>query len=167
MKRRGVGVAGIVALLLASGAVALVVREAGRFNAGARIVYPVSAVSTGLRQHPAAWLGRTVLVRGVVLGRFLDPGCSRPTCPGTGAYSLGPALDGAGAPGAVLLPLVPGQASPWIAAFRRIPALRGFLPGLQTVQLFREATYRVRLQEGHGGCGSGLCTEAILMDGAS
>jgi hypothetical protein len=166
MTRHGALVAGLLVAILLAGTIALAARGLAGLATGAQPVYPVAAVEAGMRRDPSAWIGRTVLIRGVVLGRFLDPGCSRPTCPGTGAYSLAPSLSAAGMTPA-LLPLVPGSAGAWLAALRHIPVLRRFLPRPRAVQLFKEATYRVHLQEGHQACGARACMDAILVDGTS
>jgi hypothetical protein len=166
MMRHGALVAGLLVAILLAGTITLAARGLDGSATGMQPAYPVAAAEAGLRHHPSAWLGRTVLIRGVVLGRFLDPECSRPTCPGTGAYSLGPALSADGMAPA-LLPLVPAPAGAWLAALRHIPVLLRFLPRPQAVQLFKEATYRVHLQESHQVCGARACVDAILVDGTS
>ena len=42
-------------------------------------VYPVATVVAGLRQHPRAWAGRTILVRGVEMGENSTSICTYPS----------------------------------------------------------------------------------------
>lgn len=42
-------------------------------------VYPVATVVAGLRQHPRAWAGRTILVRGLELGENSTSVCTYPS----------------------------------------------------------------------------------------
>lgn len=42
-------------------------------------VYPVATVVAGLRQHPGAWAGRTILVRGLEMGENNTSVCTYPS----------------------------------------------------------------------------------------
>ncbi len=60
----------VAALIVAGGVVALSPAEP------AGPAYTVAEVTTGLRQHPSQWVGRTVAVRGVAMGLSVGGGSS-------------------------------------------------------------------------------------------
>src|ERR671939_51947 len=107
----GPGVAGGLAL-----AVSTVSTGVGAFGP----VYTVSELRADLADNPHAWLGHTVLVRGVALGLGLGLGLS---CPSNASCVFAwPALVDADATGLhSVLPLSIGPANPLLALLRRLP----------------------------------------------
>jgi hypothetical protein len=108
-------------------------------------VFGVGQVATLLARHPVAWVGKTVLVRGVALT------CMRPASP-VGYQQCATAPLALGTPGALL------------AALRRLPLVGPLLASQQTVRWGAAATYRGQLRAiPHSLCGTGSCYEAVLL----
>jgi hypothetical protein len=152
------------------GSATLVVRDLDELVVPSSMVYSVSEVTTGLILHPNVWVGRRVLVRGVVVsslgdltGRCLPPGCAAPASyilvasvrafggigPGmwvSGSVARGTAAAPAHVPPALVLIAAPP--SKLVEALRQLPLVRLLLPWPQTVHFLHMATYRVRLQLG-------------------
>lgn len=123
-------------------------------------VYPVSQVVVAVRRDPAAWVGRTVWVRGAALQ--LVPGCGAARWCVRGLYEI--AARPAGRPGAILL-LEPGQADPLVACLRRVPLLAGLVPPAQRLRGRAPSVYRVRFQAvPHTSCDAHPCVTALLVD---
>jgi len=56
-------------------------------------VYGVADVQAGLRQQPRIWVGRVLLLRGVITMQGLLVGCGRPACPGASWIALLPTYE--------------------------------------------------------------------------
>ena len=172
----------LVALILASGAGAAVVRGAGSFSA----VYSVAELRADLARHPGAWLGHTVLVRGVVSGGWfplvlhgVGAGSGRPVVvfhramlpapalpPLPGGFLTGARLTDSSTPSPTAsLPLALGGEDPLLAFLRRLPWVGRFVPPPRGLQWGASAIYHVRLQAApSGSCGHAVCYEAVLLD---
>ncbi|MDQ2827476.1 MAG: hypothetical protein M3Y74_00275 [Chloroflexota bacterium] len=141
MKRR-------IALVLAALtlAVAIIIATERRLtSAGA--VYTVARVRAGLARNPQAWVGRTILVRGLVIRCRLVEGCIAlpPGIPRVGLVDGIPIIEMPRA--AVLsqaLPLQVGE-DPLRSFLRLIPLLRGVVPAPRQPSPAQPTTYRVRL----------------------
>lgn len=179
MRRTGVATirSGVVALALvvfaalAAGATVLVGRY-GPWDGGT--VYSVSQVASGLRSHPARWLGRTVRVRAVTRDFICPAGC---TYPGASALSMlrsgailprlfdgGPHAGGTGGP----LLITVGQRGAFLDMLARLPAIGGLVPG-QRIAWHGEAVYRLRIRArpcivGHFYCYEGVLVDAVATD---
>jgi hypothetical protein len=105
--------------------------------------YSVAQVQVGLHDHPRLWLGRTILVRGYVVGCLPGNHCGeiRAGNPRLGLVAT-PATSTAGS-----LPLVVENESPLLTFLRQIPFVNGFVPAWPDLHLGRLATYRVHLIE--------------------
>ena len=144
----------LLSLILAAGSAVYAIR--GAPHAGP--VYSVAAVQAGLGRQPAAWVGRTVWVRGVAKG-----------CGFSAAYDLcPPALVDAAAPATGQpLWLSHGEASPLWTLLRHSPFLARFAPAPQVLHWGVVATYRVQLHAiPESVCGTAACYEAALLDAA-
>jgi len=138
---------GIIACLLVA---TMVVGDRGS-------VYRVSQVAAALDHDPGAWVGRTVLVRGVAFQ--LVKGCGVRQWCAQGLYE-----PGARRPGPILL-LEPGQADPFVARLRRVPILGGLAPPAQHLRGQVVAVYRVRFQVvPYASCDAHPCVTALLVD---
>ena len=127
-------------------------------------VYTVDEVTTLLTRNPRAWVGRTVLVRGVAEPCLESEGPARfLQCHHRPGDFLDPGLAGASGH----LPLVSGAQSTWLIFLRHLPLVSLVLPPQQTPQWGDTATYRVQLQTMPGCSYSFLfCYEALLLDAA-
>jgi len=143
---------------------AAVLAVAAFAGVGRSPIYSVAAVQAGLARDPQAWLGRTVLVRGVVepclgsgsLARFLH--CHRQP---QDRLDPDPATEGGS------LPLVSGSQNVWLAFLRHLPLMDRVLPPQQTPQWRTLATYRVQLRAMPAGdCTGQPYYEALLLDAA-
>jgi hypothetical protein len=128
--------------------------------------YTVAQIHSLLRYHPAAVVGRTVRVRGILEGPFVFCGESRPCPPATLGLiddenqSVGPDQ---------YLPLVARTAAGLRAILGRIPLLRALVPAPQRLQFGLPATYRLQLREAPALCRRNpavLCYEGVLPDAA-
>jgi hypothetical protein len=121
-------------------------------------VYSVAQVQAGLDHTPERWVGRTVLVYGVVIG--CPPGYP---CPWPGAR-LGLASSSR-VPLAQALPLDWEPHDPWLMALRHVPLLSHLVPAPQALYMEGPADYRVRLVSVKPcGTPSALCIHARLLD---
>lgn len=118
-------------------------------------VYTVGELRAYLAQDAGAWVGRTILVRGMVAG---EP-----------AYHPSPSLVDANAAAAVdPLPLTWTGPDPLRANLRRLPILGGIVPRAQILHWGEVAVYRVELRATPAGsCPSAPCYQAVLLDAAS
>lgn len=126
-RRRIVAAAAVFALALVIGSVV-----EGRARTGATPVYTVAQVTAGLDQHPAAWSGRTVEVR----GRAVIPLCVR-TSPCRLSLAFLVDLDRTGR----RLRLAWTRVNPLLAGLLRLPYLGGVVAG----RVGGVGVYRVRL----------------------
>src|SRR5437588_9921057 len=120
MKRFTVALAGLVL----AGGLALVVSTVSTGVGAFGPVYTVSELRAGLADHPRAWLGHTVLVRGVALGPACPPHASCvvawPALVDAGATGPGSSVPLSMGPGSSLL-LSMGPANSLLALLRRLP----------------------------------------------
>lgn len=125
-------------------------------------VYAVAQVQVGLANHPQAWLGRVVWVRGVA-----DP------CPWWGEATRlwqcadDPLILVPARTDPVAAPLPLGQPAPngILAALRRLPLLRALVAAPRAVPVYTTARFRVRLHRlAASACGGRApCYEAQLL----
>jgi hypothetical protein len=120
----------------------------------------VSELQAGLADNPHAWLGHTVLVRGVALRLGLGLSCpSNASCP-----VAWPALVDADAPPLrSFLPLSMGPANPLLALLRRLPLVGRLVPGPQLLRWGRPASYRVQVQDAAGTSPTGTRRYAAVL----
>jgi len=113
-------------------------------------VYTVSELRAGLAENPRAWLGHTMLVRGVALG---------PACPPNASCVFAwPALVDADATGpGSSVPLSMGPANSLLALLRRLPLLGRLVPGPQLLRWGRPAN--IVLYQ----CGQGLIAASLAL----
>jgi hypothetical protein len=118
-------------------------------------VYTVAEVQAHLERNPGAWVGRTLLVRGMVGG---EP-----------AYDPSPSLvDASASPAVDPLPLAREGPDPLWAFLRCLPWLASLAPRAQALHWGEAAVYRVRVQaQTQTYCGASVCYEAVLLDAAS
>jgi hypothetical protein len=128
--------------------------------------YTVAHIHTLLRYHPAAVVGHTVRVRGILEGPFVFCGASRPCPPATlglidtEAQSVGPDQ---------YLPLVARTAVGLRAFLGRIPLLQALIPAPQRLQFGLAATYLLQLRAAPALCRRNpavLCYEGVVPDAA-
>jgi hypothetical protein len=123
-------------------------------------VYAVVQVQAGLAEHPQAWVGRTVRVRGLVKScPYVRHGpCARwqPALSDTSTVALSIDVEP--------LPLVRGSASPLLAGLRRVPFLGSLTPAPQELRWDTPTIYRVQLRTGSCGMAQLPCYEALLLD---
>jgi hypothetical protein len=150
----------LLAVLLAATLVAGAVAIQRALDSGP--VYSVDQVSAGLVRDPHAWLGRTLLVRGIVPAYYC-PGPISVSCPPTPPTTLHSAARASGRS----LPLFFGSADPGTSILQSEPILRSLLPGPQHLLRGRAAVYRIRVQTlGGDVCGYWPCYAAVLIDAA-
>jgi hypothetical protein len=146
--------------LVLAGGLALVVSTVSTGVGAFGPVYTVSELQAGLADNPHAWLGHTVLVRGVALG---------PACPSNASCVFAwPALVDADAPPLrSFLPLSMGPANPLLALLRRLPLVGRLVPRPQLLRWGRPASYRVQVQDAAGTSPNGTRRyAAVLLDPA-
>ena len=146
--------------LVLTGGLALVVSTVSTGVGALGPVYTVSELRTGLADNPHAWLGHTVLVRGVALG---------PTCPPNASCVFAwPVLvdaDATGPDSSLLLSM--GPANSLLALLRRLPLLGRLMPGPQLLRWGRPAVYRVQVRDAARKLPRGTRHyEAVLLDPA-
>jgi hypothetical protein len=118
-------------------------------------VYTVAQVQTLLAREPKQWLGRTLLLHGMVAG---EP-----------AYHPMPSLVDADAAVAIApLPVARStRPDPLRAFLRRVPLLGELVPAPQALRWGADATYRVQLRGAPGTwCTMPPCYQAVLLDAA-
>jgi len=137
-----------IALVLAALAlVVAIIMATGQRPTPAGAVYTVAQARAGLARNPRAWVGRTILVRALVIRCRLVEGCVAlpPGIPRVGFVDGIPIIEMPRA--AVLsqaLPLQVGE-DPFRSFLRRIPLLHGVIPAPRQLSPAHPATYRVRL----------------------
>ncbi|HWE60118.1 MAG TPA: hypothetical protein VHB98_00250 [Chloroflexota bacterium] len=129
-------------------------------------VYSVGRIRAVLTQDPKAWIGRTVLVRGILQGPFVFCGATRPCPPAV----LG-LIDGENESVAPdqLLPVAAGSPVPLWAVLRRVPLAGTLLPAPQQMRFGLMTTYQLRLRAAPALCGGNtglLCYEGVVVDAA-
>lgn len=106
--------------------------------------YTVAQVAIGLRQHPTAWVGRTLFVHGWFRPSFC------PTC--------GPSFLHADASGDNWYLLIdPGGRDPMRDFLRHVPLLGRVVPGPQIPQQNVEMAYRITLIHARPSCYRSVC----------
>jgi hypothetical protein len=146
--------------LVLAGGLALVVSTVSTGVGALGPVYTVSELQAGLADNPHAWLGHTVLLRGVALV---------PACPPNASCVVAwPALvDAEAPPPRSYLPLSMGPANPLLALLRRLPLVGRLVPGPQVLRWGRPARYRVQVQDAAGTSPNGTRHyAAVLLDPA-
>jgi hypothetical protein len=115
-----------------------------------------------LVRSPAAWLGRTVAVRGIAV----TSGCQ--TWPYPENTSCRDWVRGlADSRRTEVLPLAYGAPNPLLAYLRGVPMLGSLVPPPQLLRWGVMATYRVQLRTASAGsCAYLRCYEAVLLDTA-
>lgn len=141
MKRRA-------ALVLAALTLAIAIIIAiGRQPSSTEAVYTVAQTRAGLARNPRAWIGRTILVRGLVIQCRLVEGCVAlpPGIPRVGLVDGIPIIEMPRV--AVLSQALPLRVDedPLRLLLRRLPLLRGIVPAPRQLSTAQSATYRVRL----------------------
>lgn len=118
-------------------------------------VYSLAVVQAGLARSPEAWVGRTIMVRGMVVT-------------GSPADYPSPSLMDADAAAAVdPLPLARAGPDPLRAFLRRLPWLGSLASGAQAIRWDEVAIYRVQLRvQVRAHCDGIRCYEAVLLDAA-
>jgi hypothetical protein len=117
--------------------------------------YTVSEVQANLERHPAAWVGRTAWVRGIVVPAGCGASDATP-CHDKPVYLLDRS-------GAVLLPLTERRLNPLVVLLRRLPLVGRFVPGAPVVHWGTLATYRVQLVAAPATtCSAAPCYQALL-----
>jgi hypothetical protein len=125
-------------------------------------VYPVAQVQAGLDHNPQLWVGRTVLVSGVVIGCPPPDPC--PITPAGTVESVGLASSSS-VPLAQALPVDWEPQDPWLMALRQVPLLSHLVPAPQGLYMEGPADYRVRLVSVKPcDTPSSLCIHAQLLD---
>lgn len=121
-------------------------------------VYPVGSVQTAMARDPVAWLGRTVLVRGVIT---IDATalCRTATCADTRPVLVDP-----GAVATSGLPLGPAPPNPLWALLHSLPLVRTLAPLRPTPRWGRVEVYRLRLVCSGTALSCDPCTEGVLLD---
>jgi hypothetical protein len=163
MKR---GITALIGLALAVGLVVTIV--AG--GVATEPVYTIAQVRAGLAHHPAAWVGRSVLVWARVMADLPLAGVVPPgTIPGL-HLQLEPAWPHM-SPVLWVRPqspapwIRPPHPAPWLAFLRRLPLLRRVLPGPQQGRWGVYTVYRVQILPPHRSrCAPTPCGDALLLD---
>ncbi len=137
----------IVLVLAALALVVAIIMATGQRPTPAGAVYTVAQVRAGLARNPRAWVGRTILVRGLVMRCRLVEGCVAlpPGIPRVGLVDGIPIIEMPRA--AVLsqaLPLQVGE-DPFRSFLRLIPLLRRVVPTPRQLSPAQPTTYRVHL----------------------
>lgn len=113
-------------------------------HGGSQRTYTVAQIAVGLRQHPAAWVGRTVFVRGWFMPSF---------CPRCGPSFL--YADASGDSWYLLID--PGGRDPILGFLRHVPLLGYVVPGPQIPQQNVAMTYRITLIHARPSCYKSVC----------
>jgi len=122
-------------------------------------VYTVPQLHHGLTRAPAAWLGRTILVHGVL---YLCP-------PADSCYSPDSLADSIADPRSrsrpIYIPAHVGPASPLLEALRPLPVIGRLAPARVVAALGREGTYRVYISNrSRAACAVAYCNPAYPYD---
>jgi hypothetical protein len=140
--------------------------SAGRLRDGPHPLYSVATIQQLLARHPAAWVGKSVWVRGVAVPG-VTVSCGLP--PSTYFDGcLPPHLADAASPATVeALWLADRDQGRLLTLLRRVPILAWFAPAPQALHWGVVATYRVRLRAAPANsCVFLPCYEAVLLDAA-
>jgi hypothetical protein len=158
MKRHaGVAIA-LVGLVLPIG---LVVAFTARDQVPQGPVYSVAQLQASLADHPQAWVGRTVWVRGLAEGCLAARGAPPLlSCSRWPAYLVDAGEVGIGG----TLPLAWGSQDGVLSFVRNVLQVGGLLRPAPTPQWWTLDTYRVRLSR--TVCAIAPCYEAMLLDAA-
>jgi hypothetical protein len=129
-----------------------------------RAVYTVAQLRAHLHRDPAAWVGRTLWVRGRIAGcPGILPPAAQSVCREWDRYYL---TDTA-APATEPLPVERENPDPLLAALRRLPLGGRLLPAEQQIHWGMLTTYRVRVRVAPAlVCRRPPCYEALLLDAA-
>jgi hypothetical protein len=126
-------------------------------------IYSVAAIQARLARHPDAWVGRTLLVRGVAVA----PPCAQQSVT---VVLCGPLRFALRDPDPAAAPL--GMALAWagsdslLTSLRRVPFVGSIVPAPQAIRWDVVAVYRVRFRALAGrSCGVG-CYAAVVLDAA-
>jgi hypothetical protein len=150
MARSPLLLVGLLGLLLAGGlAVAAFAWSLDRDP-----LYAVAQVQAQFAHHPATWVGRAIMVQGVVVaGNPVD--YPSPSLVDRDARAVDP------------LPLTRRGPDPLRALLRGLPLLGSLAPRAQVIRWDTVAVYRVQLLvQGRAHCGAGICDEAVRLDAA-
>jgi hypothetical protein len=133
-------------------------------NAAVGPLYTVTSIRAVLSRHPAAVVGRTIRVRGILEGPFVFCGETRPCPPPT--LGLIDAENASVGPDQYL-PVI-GEPPRQVWAFlHRIPPLAALLPAPQRLQYGVMAMHRLELRAAPGLCSRNadiLCYEGVIVD---
>ncbi len=156
--------------------------------APAEQVYAVADVQAGLREHPQAWIGRSILVRAVAVVAYSGPGLPaaptpiNPLSPPSGVFvrmALVPATITGRPMGdpfdpfsqvprlSVRTRLMPHPLDPLLRMLRAVPLLAHLLPGPRVTRLRYHAAMIFRLKflpTNSSTCPPGACPDAELED---
>jgi hypothetical protein len=174
----------IVAALVVLVALALVTRITGTGprHPTAETVYTAAQVRAGLRHNPRAWVGHTVLIRGLLAaatGASTTPSVPPiavlidvPPLPrGVSALQLRILIydySGIAAQPTTTLLLRPAPPNPLLALLRQIPVVTCLLPPSERSDGGEVRVYRVVLLPPRRSCPQkGLCYDGVLMGTAS
>ena len=174
----------IVAALAVLVALVLVARMAGTrpgFPA-VETVYTAAQVRAGLRHNPRAWVGHTVLIRGLLA--TASGASATPSVPPIAVLIDVPRLPrgvsalqlrilvydyyGITAQPTTTLLLRPAPPDPLLTLLRQIPGVKGLLPLSERLDGGEVRVYRVVLLPPHHSCSQkGLCYDGVLLGAAS
>lgn len=139
--------------------IAIVVTVAVARPHGPDTIYSITAVHNGVATAPAAWIGRTVLVRGMAIGLY-GPNCAPGSWCAFGLVDKGAPLNDE-----TVLQLQPQSAVPLMALLRQTPGVGRFIPGPQSLLWGRLAVYRIVIQGlPASACAARPCYRAVLPD---
>ncbi len=173
MKRPFVAVAAVLVLLFG-----LLFAFGDKLLEPPQRTYAVAEVQAGLRQHPGAWVGRTVMVQGATqdINQYVPHGnggrrylrvllVPRPLPPNPNAY----ASRGGAATALWAEPRIPHHPFNVLARLLRgLPLVGGILPVReQVLRPGQQAVYRLTILPPRNGCPPGACMEhadAMLDD---
>jgi hypothetical protein len=145
---------GLICLTLVGCLATLSVRDRGRRGP----VYSVPQMEAYLARDARSWLGRTIVVHGLVVGVPVAGSVSR-------SDTWTPILvDAHGANGVDPLPLAVMDKDRLQALLRRLPWLGSRMPGEPAVHWGEIADFRIRLQDRiPATCGRAECYEAVVL----
>jgi hypothetical protein len=174
----------IVAALAVLVALALVARMVGTRPGSPAVetVYTAAQVRAGLRHNPRAWVGHTVLIRGLLA--TASGASTTPSVPPIAVLIDVPRLPrgvsalqlrilvydryGIAAQPTTTLLLRPALPNPLLALLRQIPVVTRLLPLSERIDGGEVRVYRVVLLSPRHSClQKGLCYDGVLMGAAS
>lgn len=156
MNRYHVICVGLVCLTLVGCLATLSVRDRGRRGP----VYSVAQMEAYLARDARSWVGRTIVVHGLVVGAPAASGSPNPV------DTWSPILvDPRASTGVDALPLSRGDPDSLRALLRRLPWLGSPGPREQAIHWGEIADFRVQLRTlARATCGRDVCYEAVLLD---